>query len=86
MWPEAWTYADLARLLLGPERQRSSVGLPLLLREQPRRFPYLLPGGCRREGGGARAKRFEDVAADADGGGGGGRGGKEPAVGTNTKT
>jgi hypothetical protein len=33
-------------MLFGVTPRRAAVDVPQLLIEQPRRFPYFLPGGC----------------------------------------
>jgi beta-1,4-mannosyl-glycoprotein beta-1,4-N-acetylglucosaminyltransferase len=45
--PEAYTFKELY-LKLTPEKSKSAVALPRLVLKEPKRFSYLLPGGCKR--------------------------------------
>lgn len=49
MYPEAYSFSELFRKI-GPYKQSASVmGLPAYLLNNPRRYSFLLPGGCKRE-------------------------------------
>ena len=49
MYPEAYSFSELFQKM-GPYKQSSSlIGLPAYLINNPRRYSFLLPGGCKRE-------------------------------------
>lgn len=47
MIPEAHSFRELM-LKMKPEKSNTGVGLPYWVLKQPKRFSYLLPGGCKR--------------------------------------
>ncbi len=49
MWPEAYTFGDLLKMLNGYERIHSGRDVPRWVLENKDRFNWLLPGGnCSR--------------------------------------
>ncbi|KAJ3274439.1 hypothetical protein HDV01_003043 [Terramyces sp. JEL0728] len=48
MLPESNTYKDMFQKLGKLSKQTSAIELPKYLLEHPKRFSYLLPGGCKR--------------------------------------
>lgn len=49
MYPEAYSWSELARKMAPMSKTNSAMDVPRLLTEQPEEFAYLLPGGCRRD-------------------------------------
>ena len=49
MLPEAYTWGELLSLWKGSVRRIGAVGLPKAVIQDPSRFAFLLPGGCKRE-------------------------------------
>jgi hypothetical protein len=47
--PEAYSFAALLQFWHGAEATQSGVGLPRAVVQEPQRFAWLLPGGCKRE-------------------------------------
>ncbi|KAG0052904.1 hypothetical protein BGZ83_001989 [Gryganskiella cystojenkinii] len=51
MLPEAFTFKELLTRLGAIPKSTTGVGLPYWVLENPKKFKYLLPGGCIRENG-----------------------------------
>jgi beta-1,4-mannosyl-glycoprotein beta-1,4-N-acetylglucosaminyltransferase len=49
MLPEAWTYKDLIKKWGKIPKQTSGIELPIALLQDPKKYRFLLPGGCKRE-------------------------------------
>lgn len=49
MYPEAYSWSELARKLAPMAKTNSAMDVPRFLTENPDAFAYLLPGGCMRE-------------------------------------